>query len=71
MGLDYTDTVLVREIRDAVKDGNKANAAAFNRVAAALEALAKEVKGLREDLKPQDLDKPARLPQPDSKGATP
>ncbi len=71
MGLDYSDTLLVKEIRAAVKSGNRANADAFNRIAEALEALTKEVKGLREDLNPSPLDKPAKLPQPANKGTTP
>ena len=37
--------------------------AAFNRMAAAVEGLAKEVRELREDLTPS-IDKPKRLPPP-------
>ena len=39
----------------------------FNRVAAALEALTSEIKGLRTDLNPA-LDKPKKLPSPAAGG---
>jgi len=40
---------------------------AFTRVAQAMEALTKEVKGLREDINPS-MDKPKKLPQPAAGG---
>lgn len=46
----------IEQLRKDTQDG-------FNRVASALEALTKEIKGLRADLNPK-LDKPAKLPAP-------
>ncbi|MCC7036263.1 MAG: hypothetical protein IT560_03040 [Alphaproteobacteria bacterium] len=61
---DITDTVEASELRLKREIGD-----GFNRIAAALEALTVEIRGLREDLGPQALDKPAKLPKP--KDATP
>lgn len=76
MSWDYSDR---QEVISALK-GLKANsdkslatqdkiADAFTRMASAMEKLAKEVASLREDLKPEELDK-KKLPAPLS-GATP
>lgn len=79
MPMDKQDFDLVKQLRDAVRDGDEVTArllrrmieahleaqaqtaAAFNRIALALEHLTEEVKGLRADLAPQ-LDKPKLQP---------
>ncbi len=70
MALDYYDK---QDITNAVKESEKRMTRTigdgFTRIAAALEGLTAEIKGLREDLGPQTLDKPAKLAKP--KDATP
>ena len=69
MSLDQWDK---RDIIDAVEGAQRKTSYemqdAFNRIARALETLAGEVKGLREDLKPQSLDKSKKLPAPATGG---
>jgi len=59
---DAATANLLRKMIEKNMETQTQNAQAFNRIATALESLAKEVKGLREDLAPQ-LEKP-KLPPP-------
>jgi len=55
---------LLRRLNDQLEQGAKHDretAQAFNRVAAALEKMTDEIRGLREDLTPR-IDKPKKLP---------
>ena len=54
---DEVTANLLRKMIEKNMETQTQNAQAFNRIATALESLAKEVKGLREDLSPQ-LEKP-------------
>lgn len=54
----------VKRTNDAQTANQKAILSAFNRMADAIDGLAREVRGLREELSPQSLDKP-KLPAPD------
>lgn len=70
MSLDYYDKKDIQQtVADSEKRLKREIGDGFNRIASALEALTAEIKGLREDLGPQSLDKPAKLAKP--KDATP
>ncbi len=53
---DEITTNMLRQMVDANNKNSAATAAAFNRVAAAMENLTEEIRGLRRDLAP-DLEK--------------
>ena len=54
----------VKRIDDAQKANQKALLSSFNRMADAIDGLAREVRAMREDLAPSRLDKP-KLPTPE------
>lgn len=54
----------VKRTEDAQKANQKAILNAFNRMADAIDGLARDVRALREELSPRKLDKP-KLPAPD------
>lgn len=54
----------VTRISENQRAGDRRTAEAFNRIAAAIEGLTKEVRQLREEISPKALDKP-KLPSPE------